>query len=303
MHHTPLAPRSYPPRHHVTACLGLLALAAGTLNAQTVLLNETFASATVSGLVVTGATTWRPTLAGATTSASLVTDSTTGPNEGSADKALSLTPASSANSYLGTFTATTLAIGQTLTLRLDARYSVGTNTGVASGFRIGLFNSNGTGYTAGTADTFDDNDPGYRVNVPYNLTATSPTVGKEAGTNGSAGGGTDFTALTATISNVNLRTTSTRFTLTATRSSSTQVDLDLLVNGTSIASTAIIDNSSPFFTFDEVMIGSGAGSGNVYLVDNVYVEASPIPEPSASALLLSGAAGLLTLAFRRRKRG
>ncbi len=226
---------------------------------------------------------------------SIVSDNTTGPDESSADNALQVAT-TNANGVLGTFSSTTLAIGETLTLGFDLRFT-STPTS-ATGLRFGLFNSNGTAYTAGTATTHDDNDSGYRIDVPTNTASTAPRVRFEGGTNGGLGAGNDALApsTAGTFSNYNLGTTSTAFSFSITRTDATTVSFGLTIDGVNVITSIASDTDRSAFTFDEVFFGvSGAST---YLLDNISVNVTAVPEPSTAATLL----GITSLAFAARRR-
>lgn len=316
---TPLTTLSRFRRPTGVLCFSLL-IASSTLLPAATLMNETFTGSTVSsssatppytvtsdGLNGSSGVTWNTTLAASNAGGTytIAADRATGPDLGSNDNALSMKPgANKTPGYLGAFEATTLAVGDTITLSFDARYGTSAGTPSARGMRFGLFNSNGTPYTSGTSDTYDDNDSGYRVDVPYNSTATAPLIGKEAGGGGSAGGGNDFTQFSDAVSNVNLLTTSANFSLSITRISLTQALVDVKVNGTSIvASETKIQDDSGVFSFDEVMLTVAAtGTATTFLIDNISViTTSSIPEPSTYALLASVLIGTGVIATRRKR--
>ena len=284
------------------ASLCLFITSAVIASAQTTLLSENFTGATVNGKIVNGTVnTWHSTIDAAISSVSIVSDSTTGPNEGSNDNAMQVVP-SSASGFISTFAPTTLAVGQTLTISVDFRFTT-TPGASASGVRFGLYNSNGTAYPTPAADTYDNDDPGYRVNVPTQ-TSTTLAIGHEAGNNGSAGGGsgTETTILSGALNNFNQQTTSTSYSFSITRVSTTQLSFGLKVNGSdALNGTSVIESSGALFAFDEAVIAAGVSSS--YAFDNVAVVlTSSIPEPSTHALLFSGLAGAAVIGFRRQRR-
>jgi hypothetical protein len=224
---------------------------------------------------------------------SVVSDQTTGPDEGVADNALNRTAATFSGA-LGSFASTTLAIGETMTLsfNLDFTATPGTNSG---GLRFGLYNSNGSPVAGNSNDP--NNDFGYRIALPTNQ-SSAPVINREAGTNASIGTGNDAVALATpgSFSNINIGATTNNYSFSITRGASTNT-FGLSLNGTSIALTAIEDAN--ITTFDEIYIGTGNIS-TAFCVDNVLLTVvSTIPEPSTYASLVGF--GVLGLAVLRRR--
>jgi len=300
-------------RHLAASALAVFASSTALLPAQTTLFSENFTGATVGSVspntkTVTNSTrVWRSTLDAGVSTVTLPTDSTTGPNEGSADKAMYVSPSSSATGYIAKFTATTLAVGDTLTLSFDYRFTIAPSTGTASGVRFGLYDSKGTDYTVPTADTYDNNDKGYRVYSAASSSSLAGSLSKEdggdgSGNAGSAGGGSGDNTLLGSPTNFNQSTTTARYSFSITRDSATQVSFGLSINGTNRLSSSVTDSSSAIFTFDELLIG--AGTATAYAFDNVTVVFTPsaVPEPSAYALLFSALAGAAVITTRRQRR-
>ena len=76
----------------------------------------------------------------------------------------------------------------------------------------------------------------------------------------------------------------------------TNLDFKFYVDGI-LAET--VANSFTLRSYDRVRLGSGLSSLNEAYFDNISVETNPVPEPSAVALCLLGAAGLAGRPWRR----
>lgn len=245
----------------------------------------------------------------------IVSNNTTGPDEGANDNALRFNPNNTFAGMGGVFSATTLAVGETMILSFDARFtssSVGSN---GAGFRFGLYNTNGG--TAGTGSS--GNDFGYIVRAAANSgNVSAPTLAKEVGGGAAILGGDDFLTLAKySTTTSGLSTTSRAYSLSITRDTATSTLITFSIGGTSYSTASeggSFDNGNrtklasqsatvepanggaAYFTFDEIIIGTGNSSSNTFEVDNVKVEVV-VPEPGSIAAL-----GLLGLALGRRQR-
>ncbi len=219
----------------------------------------------------------------------IVSNSVTGPDEGSDDSALSFA-AGTANfrGILANFTSTTIGLNDRVTLSFDFRY-IAAPTANDSGLRIGLFNSNGTVVT-GNASTADDDDFGYLARFSTNSNGTSDLRDVPTGDAQSAGdliGGTTSN----TIGAFGTTSRALRFELTGVAGG---IQLDSYFDNSLIATAT--DTDAAYTTFDNLRIGQG-GISDTFEIDNVLVETSVVPEPSVALL---GALGLLGLLRRRR---
>lgn len=230
------------------------------------------------------------------TTLTIVSDNTTGPDEGANDNALNFNPGGSTfRGFLGEFTSTTAAVGERLVLNFDIRYLAS-----ASGeFRFGLYNNGGTSVT-GNNQAADSNDYGYRIALDRNGMAASTSLASEIGeaasdiglgtTRAITGGTTsDFTAFGTVSQNVSL---------SVERTNATTNTITLGINGTTRGSwtdnaTGASNGTAATFTFNEVFFSPTQATQVRF--DNISVDL--IPEPSTALL---GALGALCLLRRRR---
>lgn len=280
--------------------LSITALSFVSLNAQT-LLQDAF----IDGGRTDGAdaldTNWYAITNG--TSLSVVSDSTTGPNEGGSDNALQLdTTAGSFKNIGGAFSGVSLEIGQTLSLSVDIRFS-SAPTASDGGVRLGLFTQGGSLISADNTGSSQQNptvsnDDGYFIRF-----ATDGNHGANSGIYVEDGDGShnvlltggDTTKLsTGTITTpAALGTSSHSVLFEISRSSASAVDLTFSVDG--IVVSSVTDTTSLFTTFDHAVLGLGSVTQDVRF-DNINV--AVIPEPSAFAAL--GAVALLAFGLKRR---
>lgn len=283
------------------ACLFL----AGTT--QAAILNDTFADGGITNGADVLDTNWfLITGSGALTAQS---DTTTGPNEGVADTALQHA-AATFSGVGGSFTPTTIAVGETMRLSFDVRFT-GTPSNNGAGFRFGLYNSNGG--TIGTGSS--GNDFGYVIRSGSG-TSSGGSVAKEVGGSTGPFGGLDILTLGRYTPAPPLGTTSKNYVMELTRLSATEIGIGFKIDGVtysdSVTEGFTTDNGSrtrlpsvpmgdepasggaAYFTFDEVLIGTG-NNATTYRVDNVKLEV--VPEPASLAAI-----GLLGLALGRRRR-
>ena len=207
------------------------------------------------------------------------------------------------------FPAVTLASGDTLTLSFDARFLIVPPFNTDRTFRYGIFNSTGVLQTG-------DNDPAY-----------SSSAGSEAGVAlwggymgrvdvGSVLGTNDDFAIVqddfgGSFLNANnyfdgsgpntaaaiVDTLPRTFTLGIERVGDELV-ISGSVDGVLLSRSTADEPVGPLtFTFDSLAIGINKFSGATFLVDNVNVDYTPVPEPASLALL-----GLGGLALFRRQR-
>jgi hypothetical protein len=197
---------------------------------------------------------------------------------------------------LGVFSDFTLVNeGDQISLTLDFRFAA-TPGNVADGWRFGFYNANGTVMTS-NGGSESDNDFGYLATIGTG-TSSSFNLYEELNTSGAGetGFGTDRISLsptvnaTAAISNTAEHTLV--FTVTKTASG---VSIATTVDGISLGSG--VDTTAPYLTFNEVLISHG--TPQAYLIDNVTVTTTAVPEPGAAALL---GVGVLSLFGWRRSR-
>lgn len=209
------------------------------------------------------------------------------------------------------FSATTLAVGDTITFTFDVSFA-----GVSSqsnGFRFGLFDSNGAALPSANGNSgfvaYDGivatTNPAAASGTPVAFRARTPNV--DSGTTGydtlistlgiyttvGSAGGSAVTFPNATFLDV---------TLTYTRTAS---GLDLAYtayNGATLLQSHSVSTTSPStYTFDVLAISGVSGLGN-FTLDNVNVDFIPaaVPEPSTAAALAG--LGILGFAAMRRRR-
>ncbi len=274
----------------VTAA-GVLIAAAGASNAAT-LLDDKFLDGNSTNGSDAGETDaeWFTNKSNSPGTISIVSNSVTGPDEGSDDSALRFTPDTDANfrGILANFTSTTIGLNDRLTLSFDFRYPTAPG-GNDTGLRIGLFNSNGTVVNSNAA-TADDNDFGYLARFSTNANGTSDV--KDVPNGDSQSAGFDIVGATSnTIGAFGTTSRALRFELTGVAGG---VQLDSYFDNSLIATAT--DTDAAYTTFDNLRIGQG-GLDDTFEIDNVLVVTSVIPEPSVALL---GALGMLGLLRRRR---
>lgn len=225
---------------------------------------------------------------------SIVSNTTTGPNEGVADSALSFNASNGFRAILANFSSTTLAVNDRISFSFDFRYtsnppSIATTSD--STLRFGIFDSNGT-VVSTTPSSADNDDFGYLARFSTNNNAASSLTKVPSGDASTAG-----TAVTASISNTIpvFGTTSHALRLDLTRVAGGGIQIDSYFDGSLI--TSATDTSTPYSSFDNIRIGQNS-STTEFQIDNVLVETSVIPEPSSVALL--GLASLVLCLQRRR---
>ncbi len=172
-----------------------------------------------------------------------------------------------------------------------------------TGFRFGLYNRNGNNHTADGNNT-SDNDFGYRTAILWAGDASGPSFGQEVGTNSQILTGSDVTGTITNNASVSgyaaPGTTTHKVEMTITRTSATQVDLAIKMDGVLLRTA--FDSSGIYTSFHEIAFGTnggGSGAGVDLIIDNVLLETRIIPEPASLALL--GLGGLLMFGRRRRE--
>lgn len=184
--------------------------------------------------------------------------------------------------------------GDTIEVGFDVRVpTLPAATGGA--FRFGLFNSKGTLFTADGQGTPDDDDEGYHIQVGVG-TGNSLLVQEFDGADDVFLGGSTPNQTVATGS-FNIADTLPQYMVMRLTRTADGLRMEYFVDGQLVASG--VDTSSPFYTFDELAIGTGNANFDYYL-DNVVVDVMFVPTPAA---LPAGLAAMgLALARRRRNR-
>lgn len=192
-----------------------------------------------------------------------------------------------------------LAVGDVLELRFDIRFETAPGS-VGSGLRFGLFNSNDTQQTDDFAGNAGSNfngridDRGYFFGMNVGTNATSGTdLFEESDADGSPLGGA-ITGVSNVFDSINAGTTAFSLRFKIERTAVSQLSLGLSINGGALES--VFDNTPVTTAFDTVVIGQG-NQAIPFLVDNVNVAYTAVPEPATLALAGVGAA--LVLGRRR----
>jgi len=268
---------------------------------------ETDAHPTGSRTVATGGTNgmqyWTHNATGANYSLTLGSDATFGSN---ALISSDTTTASVGNEFVGLLpTALTLSSpSDFITFSFSFHLTnEATATTSSAGFRFGIESSNGTAITADGQGSTLDNDTGYYVQVGVG-SAGAPGSGNmfynESGGTAPDFGGIDRAAINTSSGSGFAITDNLTHTasMTVTRTSSTQVQLSLTIDGSTISSSASSTNIRT--TFDEIGFGDGFVANPAgFAIDNVVVTSS-VPEPSSTGLFLVGL-GALAGRYRRRR--
>lgn len=223
-----------------------------------------------------------------------------------ADNALQLfNTASNNRPAVGHFTAQTLADGDKLILRFDARL-VTTSANVDRAIRFGLYrdtNADDGAVDHGSASSVSVDDVGYNVRLDAGPDVSNTTymdVTRDDTATGTAIIQATSTGLSTSSGNVADQlgdTTKRHFELSLTRSGtslliSLQEDNHAAITGTDATPTG--------FIFDEVAIGLRSSASIDTRWDNIEVEyVASVPEPTTTALTILAGSGL---ALRRRRR-
>jgi hypothetical protein len=211
---------------------------------------------------------------------------------------------------VGHFSPVTMADGDTLILRFDARLVsvlVGGNPGTADrAIRWGLYHdTNGDDGTVdhGSTGSVSVDDVGYNARVDAGADTTNTTsmdVTRDDTPTGTSIIQATTTSLGISSSNsANQLTDANKhhFELTLTRSGtsmlvSLQEDSNAAISGT--------DSTPPSFTYDEVALGLRSNAAMDMRFDNIQVEyIAAVPEPASIALGIIGAGALLVSCRRR----
>ena len=209
-----------------------------------------------------------------------VIDDTDGIGSGNA---LLMTPASDFGKYLAFFSPVSLVnTGDYIQLSFDYRFQTAP-LNMASGFRFGLYNSNGTRQAGNEGDNAApdpgtrNDDLGYGVYTNPNAAGTSTTLFSENSGNDILGGAIPSQTAAFGVAGASLAsgTTSHHATLTMTRladgslAASTQLDTGAMASGTISAASVLT------YTLDEFAIGDATpGVQTPWLIDNVTISAT-----------------------------
>lgn len=288
---------------HLAASLLLTACTLSLANAQT-LVDDRF----IDGGVSNGTDPLELDVAwftnGASSSLSVVSDNSTGPNEGSNDNAIAVNTAGQGfRGAAGNMTtgANLSATNYYVSLRLDVRYTADP-ANVDAGFRFGLFSSNGTTVAANN-DGLSNNDIGYGARFSVGTATANVSLSERVSGTGGALSGAGIGILssaTANVTSLNGTTNYYRLQLDIVRNGSNGLDFTISegVNTTTLTQVlTFTDTTASTFLFDSVVFTNGNTVAN-YAVDNVLITTG-IPEPSTALSLLAGF-GLFGLIRRRR---
>jgi hypothetical protein len=188
------------------------------------------------------------------------------------------------------------SIGDTVRLSFAFRFtSIGRGSGTT--VRFGLYDDSGTTLMADNQKPRADDDRGYWAEFGFGDTSTAG-VFRENGVGGAILDGTDMVNLTTNSSPIainDMLAHTAAFTLT--RSGSNTIHLNLTIDGVSRAE----GENYPLIltTFNELAFLNNAKALD-YRLDNVVIDAVPVPEPNAVTLLGLGALGLAIRSHRRR---
>jgi hypothetical protein len=233
---------------------------------------------------------------------------------------LGLVSGSSGRGIHGTFISQTLGVGDALTATFTFKTPATVGTAKPSGFRVGLFDTTGKpglaadlSASSGTPNHIYDGVPGYMMDYDvntgaeniqfreHNLTLTTgQLLAQTADYFSLPAGGTTYSFAANTIYTGVMsvkRTGADTLDLTGTLSQGPT----LLSTFTGSDSSGIVSTLGMLaFQVGSATFGSSATpntADNGIDFSNIKIEYTPVPEPSAIALLALGAAGLL---FRRR---
>lgn len=262
---------------------------------ETTLINDTFdtlangGSRDTNGKYSTGPTAstwWYIQTSSLSTSATAVAS----PSGGFSGNAVRTNFNGTTNTGISTFAATTLGVGDSITVKFDFRY-VSDPTDNNRSPQFGLFNG-----TAPTADmtTVPAVSSGYNADIGEGVSSVL-----KKGVFTPFSGASDTLMTGSTYTNLGFSgTTAINFSFVLTRTSSTSIAGALYLNGSSVAALSGTDASASDFTFNEFIIRTRGMAE----IDNFSVtHTSAIPEPG-SAALAAGAAALASMIVVRRRR-
>jgi len=237
-----------------------------------------------------------------TGTASLATDDNMGNPVG--NKALSVISTSTGAPHVLTAnlggTISLANVNDTMTLSFKIRLT-NTPTAVGSGFRFGLYGTNGTvGLSEGSGLVHSNDDIGYYATVGTNNSApvANNVLWAESGGMATILANNDRTAINSAAGASLNDTLVHTLSLTVTRATSTTMSVSFSFDG----GPAISGTTTTLYTsFDEIAISNGfQTTPTTYNIDDVRLEASNftlVPEPTVAGL---AGLGLLTLLKRRR---
>lgn len=222
--------------------------------------------------------------------------------------ALSLTTTSTSTTIFrrlaGEFTAQSLAnVGDSITLSVDFRMTtLGTTGNTNRGFKVGLFNNNGTSLTADVATTAEatitslSDDKGYFVGIGTGTTGTTAIM-KENGLAASFMAGTDIDYLTPSggLSPQIGDLLAHSLVLTITKDTAGTLKVDFTLDGGAVDLTSG-GGTTLVTSFNEVGFSNGAYQTG-FVIDNINV--TTIPEPATMSILALGALMLQRLRRQR----
>lgn len=205
------------------------------------------------------------------------------------------------------FADVTLAAGDFISLSFDYRFPF--PTGVKNqqrNFRFGLFNNGatvvGSDLLAGDTASTDiaGNDAGYFGSISTG-TSLGSRITKDTGTSGYLTGSpttpSDISTILDATSQAGIADTSKHSAkivilkeLSGSATASLYMDSVLVGSGTDVTPTSLVFNEVVFCTYSTSSINLG------YVIDNVVIDYTAVPEPATMALLGAGA-----LAFLRRR--
>ncbi|MDB4265537.1 hypothetical protein N9891_02170, partial [bacterium] len=182
----------------------------------------------------------------------------------------------------GVFNDTTLAVGETLGLSFDMRFT--SNPGaITNGLRVGFYNDGGTTNSSDTsngATVFnDDYGYGFATNLgsasSFGTSVRQENNGGSTGAEGITGGPSpySFNGVSGSSSGASTiwGTSSRSVQFTITRLSDGSLDLLASIDGGTAATGNVISPFNSNYTFNEVAIGLGGFSSDFY-IDNVLIQ-------------------------------
>lgn len=226
-----------------------------------------------------GSLVWYRTASTAGSTLAVIDDTSVVPSS----KALSLSTTSTFRGFLAFFPAKTPAVGQTLSLQFDFRFTA-LPINNSNGFRFGIFDSGGTQQTADANNATREGDRGYGIWTNPGLNGTSTRLFVESG--GPVGSGADILGGATPYELRGVGSNGSSFDcgdtarhtalLRITPQANGNVFLEARIdNGTTAVGTvtAVADR---FTTFDTIAFANG-GVTQSFLIDNVTVTLNAKP--------------------------